>query len=242
MKRLHAVAASSDAADFQSDEGGPQPTLLLHLSPEDFSSSRYLIRPVASETAQRWFARFHYLAKPGVGVHWGVFAPDLMALVSLGQPNNDHGVAGRFGLSDIPGNVEINRVAVHPSCPTHTSRVIRLVLRVAARDLSWVLSYADPAQGHHGGIYQALGAVYVGLGWPAPASFIIGGQTMHPRSVVHKYGTMGVAKLRGLGVEFERTKKPDPKHTYILPLGERADEVRTRLRPHGRAYPKRAAA
>ena len=65
MSAIHAVAASSDAADFQSDEGGSQPTLLLQLSDPDFTAVRWDIRPVNGETAERWFSRYHSLGTRG---------------------------------------------------------------------------------------------------------------------------------------------------------------------------------
>jgi hypothetical protein len=102
----HAVAASSDAPGDQSGEGGSQPTLLLHLlAPEDFTRERLDIRPVSFETASAWFARWHYLGDaPPASTYWGLFAPDLGCVVSIGLPNNVHGIAGKFGLEAWPGN------------------------------------------------------------------------------------------------------------------------------------------
>lgn len=244
MRRTsHAVAASSDAVGIQPDEGGSQPTLLLHLPEEDFSAPFFQIKPVGMTTAGRWFRQWHYLGRPGSGTHWGVFAPDLMAVVSLGPPNNVHGVAGRFDLSQWPGNVELNRVAVHPRCPTHTSRLVALVLRAACRDLAWVFSYADPDAGHHGGIYQALGAIYVGLSVPGGSQpFVIEGEVVHPRTVNARYGTRDPVRLNGMGVAFDRLAMPALKHTYILPLGRHRDAIRAHLERYRLPYPKRAAA
>lgn len=240
---IHAVAASSDAADFQSDEGGSQPTLLLHF-PVDLSAPRYDIHPVSFETASRWFERWHYLGDaPPASTYWGVFAPDLGAVVSIGLPNNVHGIAGRVGLSDIPGNVEINRVAVHPEMPSTTSRVMWLALRMAHNDAgwAWAFSYADTGQGHHGGIYQALGAVYVGLTATSHRWVHDNGTTLHPRTAVSIFGSQATDAMRQRGYT-KVAEMGSRKHTYVLPVGPRAAEIRQRLVPLALPYPKRETA
>jgi len=237
----HAVAASSDAAAIQAEEGGSQPTLLLHLPPEDFSAPRWMIREVAPETARRWFARYHYLADNATAARiWGVFAPDLAAVLAIGLPNNAFGVASRLGLTEFDGNLEISRVAVHPDFPAERSRVIRRVLAVAVPDVSWVFAYADPKVGHHGGIYQALGAVYCGVspqytGWVDDRGILL-----HPRTAVSIYGsqasaTMATRGYRAVPAAFGGL------HTYVLPLRQ-VDAIRAVLAPHTLPYPKRVSA
>lgn len=241
--RSYAAAASSDASGYQPEEGGSQPTLPLHLPPPDFSRDRYTIRPLLKGTADAWYRAWHYLGDaPSIADHWGVFAPDLGAVVSIGLPNNPHGIASRLGLTDIPGNLEVSRVAVHPDFPAHTSRVLALVVRLASQidGWSWCFSYADTGRGHHGGIYQALGAVYVGMtdersGWADEA-----GTFLHPRTVVSLYGTQARAAMEARG--FSRVAGTiAARHTYVLPVGPRAAEVRERCRPLAKPYPKRAA-
>ena len=240
----HAVAASSDAAGIQPDEGGSQPTLLLHLlDGPDFSARRYNIRPVTHLTAERWMERYHYLGDvPPASDYIGVFAPDLMAVVSVGLPNNAYGIAAKYGLTDYPGNVEINRVAVHPASPTTTSRLMWLVVRslCADRGWSWTFSYADTGRGHHGGIYQALGAVYVGLSEALSGWEHEDGTRLHPRTAVSLFGSQAAASMAQRGYH----KVPDAitaKHVYILPVGPLASAIRERLRPVTLPYPKRAS-
>jgi hypothetical protein len=238
----YAVAASRDAPGVQPGEGGSQPTLLLHF-PEDFTQKRYTIRPVAQETAAKWYARWHYLGDaPPASVYWGIFAPDLGAVVSIGLPNNVYGVASKFGLDDIPGNLEVNRVAVHPDMPGPTSRLMWLAIRTsqAAAGWSWCYSYADTGQGHHGGIYQALGAVYVGLTGSTHVWVHRDGSVLHPRTAVSLFGSQATDSMNERG--YAKEPGGTPKHTYILPVGTRAGEVRARLTPFALPYPKRSAA
>jgi len=237
----HAVAASSDAAGIQSDEGGSQPTLLLH-TPEDFSRRRFDIRIVNQVTAEKWLARWHYLVHPpGSATHYGLFAPDMGALVSVGQPNNTYGLAAKYGLGDFVGNFEISRVARHPGFAVETSRIVRLVLRRLRDDgVEWVFSYADPRAGHHGGIYQALGAIYVGVSKSQRGVELANGERIHPRSMVALYGSWSRATVEGLGAKFIEDAHGG-LHTYILPLARRA-EIEKALVPFRQPYPKRAPA
>lgn len=246
---IRAVAASSDASGIQSDEGGSQPTLLLQLFDlgDPTWTDRYDIRYVNRTTAADWFAKYHYSGTYGAenSTFYGVFLGDLACVVGIGYSANEFGLATKFGLTDIQGNLEVTRVAVHPNAPRNSpSRFVRAVLRrVASRGIEWVFSYADTGQGHHGGIYQALGAVYVGRS-EARHGFLIDGVPIHPRVIVHLFGTQArqeairLARQSGRTLEYVEGMNA-PKHTYILPIGSRALEVRERLAPFAKPYPKR---
>lgn len=208
------------------------------------------VRPVSNFTAQRWLGTHHYLANVGnaqVGI-FGLYVGDMIAIVTIGNASNAYGITSKYGLDRWKGNVEITRVAVHPEAPTNTaSRAIAAVCRILGREgWEWLFSYADTGQGHHGGIYQALNAVYVGISPPLPG-YLMDGAPMHPRTVVATYGTQAwprvreLARERGHTLEKVRTMNA-AKHTYILPV---ANDARTRfairraLKRYERPYPKR---
>ena len=163
---------------------------------------------------------------------------------------NAYGVTKKYGLEGFRGNIEIARVAVHPDAPMNsTSRVVALANAHVARvtDLEWVFSYADTGQGHHGGIYQALGAVYVGVSESRPG-FMLDGKPIHPRSVVARYGTQAMANNEAVEAAAARGEKLEwvadmntAKHAYILPIGNKASQraIRKALKPHEMPYPKR---
>lgn len=223
------------------DMGGPM-----------FMGGRLGVRVVNYETARRWIEQYHYShVAPASCTYWGLFDGDLLAIVGVGTATNDHGVAGKFGLETWRGNVEIRRVAVHPEAPPNTaSRCIRLALReLTAQGLDWAYSYADTGQNHHGGIYQALNAIYVGES-PPVYGWLLDGEPIHPRSVVARYGTNArhttpdLAAARGETLEYVEGMNT-PKHTYILPVArERAIRaaIRQHLARYAQPYPKRAAA
>ena len=122
---------------------------------------------------------------------------------------------------------------------TPTSRAVAIALRLLQRDRSGlrvVLSYADTAQGHHGGIYQAGGWLY--LGSTITHRYRVNGKLVRGRSLGARYGVGGqsVPWLRAhLDPAAERVPEL-PKHKYVFPLD---GEVRGRLAARSRPYPKR---
>ena len=225
------------------------------LPPLRFGKDGWTVREVPIHTGREWVGQWHYSNRmPGTGNHcWGVFAPtDMIACVVLSLPNNPHGVATRYGLETWQGNREISRVVAHPDAPKNTvSRAIALVLAEHHRQKGWewVFSYADTGQNHHGGIYQALNAVYVGL-TASHAGYTLNGQPIHSRTLTAVYGTSAWPRIRDMLAQMgkgELVRIPDAesrKHTYILPFGGPASRraIRNALKPYARPYPKRDSA
>ncbi len=195
-------------------------------------------------------AAYHYSgnAGPENGTFWGFYLGDLACVVGFGIGANQYGLAKKFDLSAWPGNIEICRVAAHPDAPRNTaSRAVAAVLRTAQvpAGTTWVYSYADTGQNHHGGIYQALRAVYVGL-VPAMHGWMLDGLPVHPRTIVDTFGTQAretaprLAADRGRALVYVEGLNT-AKHTYILPIGQNAEAIRAHLQRWTRPYPKRAA-
>lgn len=112
----------------------------------------------------------------------------------------------------------------------------------ANTETPFVLSYADTTQGHHGGIYQACGFVYVGetarghIGYNAPD-----GSFIHGRICNSRFGTRSVTKLA--------TIKPDwvpvfgeAKHLYIFPLRQKWRTIARQNNWQSKPFPKPSAA
>ena len=89
-----------------------------------------------------------------------------------------------------------------------------------------VVSYADPEQNHHGGIYQACGWLYSGPTKPQQ-EVIVNGKKMHKRSANSKFGT-----IKGL-----QKSEMFWKHKYLMPLDR---EMRAAIEHLRKPYPKRA--
>jgi hypothetical protein len=136
---------------------------------------------------------------------------------------------------------ELVRVALS-NHKTAVSRILSVSLKILKRDMPGirlVVSFADTNQGHHGGIYQASGWIYNGdsIG----RSIVTNGVAEHPRTLGLRYG-VGGQSLPWLKKNVDPNAKivdAPPKHRYLMPLD---DEMRKRIAPLAKPYPKRTRA
>lgn len=156
------------------------------------------------------------------------------------------GMFSPYGLSYETG-CELVRVALR-SHVAPVSRIVSIALRMLKQccpKLRLVLSFADSEKGHVGGIYQAGNWLYAGMTEPAD-EYIVNGVRIHGRALRSTRSTHRLKNFPALNI-FEWTKKViDPnirrvegssKHRYLMPLDA---EMRVKLRPLARPYPKRA--
>jgi hypothetical protein len=136
---------------------------------------------------------------------------------------------------------ELTRVALsYHSTPV--SRLLSIAVRLLKGyqvGLRLIVSFADPNEGHHGGIYQASGWLYVGstahkYDYIAPT-----GKRYRDRQVTRS----GVARQFGKYTHVLRPQECQrillqPKHRYLYPLDR---DLREKLLPLAKPYPKRAA-
>jgi hypothetical protein len=141
-----------------------------------------------------------------------------------------------------PGQTcELVRVALAPGHVTPTSRVVAIALRMLRKlnpGLRLIISFADTAQGHVGGIYQAGGWIFVGGKEESNGAYMVRGKIVHPRSLHHKYGAGGqsIPWLRAnVDPRAERIRTP-VKYKYLMPLDA---ETRAKILPLAKPYPKR---
>ena len=133
---------------------------------------------------------------------------------------------------------ELVRVALRDHA-VPVSRMLAVAVRLLRRDmpgLRLVVSFADTSQGHHGGIYQAAGWVYVGS--EEYHAYRVNGEVVHPRRLHHTLGVGGqsVPWLRAhVDPKAERIAN-GVKHKYVMPLD---DDMRRRIVPLAKPYPKR---
>lgn len=148
-------------------------------------------------------------------------------------------IGAPYGL-DQTNCAELVRVALH----RHSAPVTRIVsiaarfLRRNSPGLRLIVSYADPSEGHHGGIYQGGNWIYVGRSSEA-TEFLHEGRWKHQREVTAvsfaSTGSPGSGKAQNLSA-LEKRRKPG-KHKYLMPLD---DEMRSRVEPLAKPYPKRS--
>lgn len=143
-----------------------------------------------------------------------------------------------YGLGTFKA-AELTRVALtshrHP-----VSRIVSIATSMLLRQspgLRLLVSYADPREGHHGGIYQASNWAYVGKTAPDWAVIDARGRRWHSRicsssGVKSQYGVRRKAMRPQDGT---RIVLPG-KHKYLFPLDA---DMRARIAPLAKPYPKR---
>ena len=132
---------------------------------------------------------------------------------------------------------ELVRIAL----TVHVSPVSRIAaqairfLKRQSQGLRLIVSYADPKQGHHGGIYQAGNWTYQGRS-KAQRELLINGLFTHKRSAHAKYGTASPEKIAAISGKKVEWAPVEWKHVYLMPLD---DEMRKQIEPLRKPYPKR---
>ena len=179
---------------------------------------------------------WHYSRRMPAGkmVRIGVWENErFIGCVLFGRGANNN-IGKAYGL-DQTEVCELVRVALgdHVCAVSRIGSIAIRMLRSLAPRLRLLVSYADPAHGHHGGIYQAMGWVYSGVSEGTHQIVLPNGQRMHKRSARAKYGTNDAALLGGVWVY------PEQKHKYIYPLD---DAMREQIAPLAKPYPKRPRA
>ena len=224
------VAAARPA--FQRARGGAIPTPALQ---------SIQVRPVPIKIAKEIIVGSHYLHSlpGGTQMTFGVFLGQrLLGAIALGVgPFNAHRLVDGAAPADC---LTLSRLWLSDELPKNSeSRVLGVVVRSLRKhtDLKFLLSYADPAQGHLGTIYQATGWIYTGRSQAMPLYDLGDGRVRHSRSLAHGFGTHSVRHFKDMGVPIEVIPQ-SPKHRYLYFLDP---TLRTKLKAPALPYPKREA-
>jgi len=208
---------------------GASPTLALH---------SLQVQPIPLQVAKRLLVRHHYLHSfpGGTQLAFGVFRSSrLMGAVALGVgPFNAHSLVESATIRDC---LTLSRLWLADELPPNSeSRVLGVVIRALKRHttLKFLITYADPIQGHVGTIYQATGWVYTGLSETMPLYDAGDGRARHSRSLSHAFGTHSLKHFQRLGVPIKRLGQP-AKHRYVFFLDS---AWRSGLRVPALPYPK----
>jgi hypothetical protein len=163
-------------------------------------------------------------------------AGKFIGVVLFGRGANLRGSAA-YGLPQTEA-CELVRIALkeHKTPVSRISAIAVKLLRKQSPGLRLIFSYADPIQGHNGGIYQAGNWIYVGSS-KAQSQMVIDGRPVHKRSAFAKYGTSAVHKIEEMSGLTVGRGPVEWKHTYLMPLDDAMREQIARL---SKPYPKRA--
>jgi hypothetical protein len=159
-----------------------------------------------------------------------------VVMFSRGANNN---LLKPFGLTQVEG-CELTRIALtkHESPVSRIARLAIAFLKRNSPSLRLIVSFADPGEGHHGGVYQAGNWIYTGRQPPTVEYLAPDGKQWHGR-MVSKDGRIKVQGAYRKCWRFDQCtpiEKPG-KHRYLMPLDA---EMKARILPLAKPYPKRA--
>jgi hypothetical protein len=214
----------------QQARGGATPIPALH---------QLMVRPVPYSIAIQLLVREHYLHSfpSGTKLAFGAFVGSrLLGALTLGAgPANAYSLVDHATPED---RLTLSRLWLSDELPHNSeSRFIGIVTRALRRNtgLKFLVSYADPAQGHMGTIYQATGWVYTGLSQATPLYDIGDGRHYHSRSLSHSFGSHGLAHFQRHGINVKLVpQKAKQRYLYFLDPA-----WLTRLRAPELPYPKK---
>lgn len=148
-----------------------------------------------------------------------------IGVVLFGRGAN-HNMPKTYGLGQDEC-VELVRIALTRH-KTEVSKICSTAIKFLKKQspgLKLIVSYADPEQGHHGGIYQAMNWLYRGESSKATKVFY-NGKWSHKKTV----DDAGVDQTKLM------KKIVAGKHTYLYPLEK---IMRDKISPLAKPYPKR---
>ena len=134
---------------------------------------------------------------------------------------------------------ELTRVALadHANTVSKIGSLAIALLKTRNPDLRLIVSFADPNNGHHGGIYQAMNWTYAGQTSASYKYQDSSGRVWHGRQVSSTGVKRQYGELRYVPRIEDCTRIPEiGKHRYLYPL-DRA--MRKQIEPLRKPYPKR---
>lgn len=145
-----------------------------------------------------------------------------------------------FGLTQTEG-CELTRIALTKH-KAQVSRIVKLAivfLKKHSPALRLIVSFADPSEGHHGGIYQAGNWIYSGRSSASVQYIGPDGKRWHARMVTTKGWTIvhGIKRKTLTPDQCTKVEKPG-KHRYLMPLDA---DMKARILPLAKPYPRRHA-
>ena len=191
----------------------------------DYKAAKYAV--------EHW----HYSKRMPVGkcVKIGVWENNVFIGCIIYAQGNTPTLGKAYGL-EMTECCELVRVALNKHESTYVTRIIAISIKFLKRacpNLKLIVSFADPSEGHHGGIYQGGNWLFCGDSSPSWQWFH-DGRWKHNREMTS--GAFGQAsKVK----DYKMLPKRETlgKHRYLYPLTQ---EMRDKIEPLRKPYPKRA--
>lgn len=171
-------------------------------------------------------------------VRIGVWEREQFVGVVLFSRGNSVHIGAPYDL-DKTEVCELTRVALTTHDATVSQIVSRAIhmLKVQSPGVRLLVSFADPARGHHGGIYQAMNWTYEGTNSPTKMYRDKAGRVWHSRQVSERGYNKQYGQYRACPKPSEcETINMPGKHKYSHPLDKR---MRRQLAKISKPYPVR---
>ena len=160
---------------------------------------------------------------------------EFIGVVIFGLGGGDACNGKQYGLARNFEMAELQRIAL----TTHVSAVSRIIaiscrlLHTFCPGLQLLVSYADPEQNHHGGVYQGAGWIYTGRSADNWKAVWPDGRTAHSR-IARDHVQFGVRKT--IDISTAQKVPTSGKHRYLFPL---TADLRAKILPLAQPYPSR---
>jgi hypothetical protein len=198
-----------------------------------------IVRPIPTVAARSILVKNHYLHSfPGcTKLCFGAFSGNrLLGAITFGAgPTNVFRLVEGCSQDDC---LTLTRLWLSQELPRNSeSLVIAVCIRYLKKytKLKFLVTYADPAQGHIGSIYQSSNWIYNGLSESTPKFDVGDGIPRHSRSFSHAFGSHSMKYFTDCGLQV-KTLPQSPKHRYVYLL---YPELRLRLKTPPLPYPKK---
>lgn len=204
------------------------------------SAPSFIMRRITRYDAQPLVEAFHYSKKLPEATHnFGAFHPVTGELLAVACYSVCILNAARPGKPRREGWLELRRLVRRPGAVLILSQFLSSSLRALKHEgVPAVLSYADPEQDHHGGIYQATNWIATKSSPQGNSNWIIPtGEELHNRTVSARYGTSDRKRILAIHPDWI-PRRPKGKIRYLMPLCLRPKRALAALQTVARSYPK----
>lgn len=183
------------------------------------------------EAAKFAVEQWHYSHSmpSGKTVKIGVYEDSKFVGVVIFSRGANNDLAAPYGLTQLE-SCELTRVALR-SHSVPVTKIVAIAIKLLKKNspgMRLIISFADPEQGHVGGIYQGGNWIYAGKTIAAD-EYVIAGKRMHGRTMRKRYGTH-------IGKPFISIVKGSSKYRYLMPLD---DDILGKIQRLAKPYPKR---
>jgi len=195
------------------------------------------MRLVAAKDVAPLLAAHHYLgrmprATKVVAAAYKEGNPDPIAAVFFGIP-------ARKWPEPV---LELTRLVRAPNAPMQPTQLVSFAANAIKQDKTLpqlLISYADPAAGHHGGVYQSASWNYHAKQKDYVDGAHVNGEFIPWRTLHHRYGSSSAkqVQLRNPDLKVE-PHTAEGKHLYWRALDNRAEQQAKRLGLQKNPYPK----